>query len=96
MVDLLVGKPAKKVNKVLLFHASHDINLMPKHSENPWEVITTCVSGIKGFWFAVTRYVHAALRGSNHASIWKHATAKRSGGHLDQLSAIGQYYESTY
>jgi len=30
LVDLSVGKPAKKVNKVLLFHAPHDINLVPK------------------------------------------------------------------
>ena len=49
----------------------------------------------KDFGFTVTRYVHAALRGSNHASIWKHATANRSGGHLEKLNAIGQFYESS-
>jgi hypothetical protein len=66
-----------------------------ENTGTPWEVITTCASGIEGFWFAVIRYVHAAQQESNHASIGKHATAKRPGGHVDQLSAIGQLYEST-
>ena len=30
-----MGKPAKKVNKVLVFHAPHDINLAPKPGIEP-------------------------------------------------------------
>jgi len=47
--------------------------------------------GLKDFKIAITCYIHAALRGSNNASICKHATARYFGGHLGKLSDIARF-----